>query len=54
VFEERPKNGLVGLRLAAYGSILCICRVTFDDGYQVVLSHYVDVEIGELVGASSL
>jgi hypothetical protein len=43
VYTETPKDGVIGLKMRAYGSILCVCRVTFTDGYKIFISHYVDL-----------
>lgn len=37
-------NGFIGIATAAYGTFLCVCKVTFQDGHQVLLSRYVDFE----------
>ena len=36
----------LGIRVAAYGTFMCLCRVTFTDGTQVVLDRYIDFESG--------
>jgi hypothetical protein len=37
-------GGFVGIKVAAYGTFLCMCRVTFKDGATVLLDRYVDFE----------
>ena len=35
----------LGIWLSAYGSPLCVCRVTFTDGEQVVLSRFLNIDV---------
>lgn len=52
VFEGQriaERNNTFGLRVTAYGPFLCVCTVTFEDGQQLVLEHYVDFEVGRFV-----
>lgn len=44
VFPAVPQNGFVGIATAAYGTFLCVCRVTFTDGSFVYLERYIDFE----------
>ncbi|MGE0814127.1 MAG: DUF4062 domain-containing protein [Vicinamibacterales bacterium] len=44
VFPAVPNGGFVGIKTAAYGTFLCICRVTFIDGSHIFLERYVDFE----------
>jgi hypothetical protein len=44
VFPATAQNGFIGISTAAYGTFLCICRVTFNDGYQIYLDRYIDFE----------
>jgi hypothetical protein len=48
IFREEAHNGLIGVRTSAFGSFLCICRVTFKDGSTVELSRYIDFEMSRL------
>ena len=48
IFEETPREGLLGLRTAAYGPFLCVCKVTFTGGEEVLLDRYIDFEMGPL------
>ena len=32
----------IGIWISAYGPSLCVCRVTFTDGYQATISRYLD------------
>ncbi|HEY4311325.1 MAG TPA: pYEATS domain-containing protein [Pirellulales bacterium] len=38
----------IGVRTAAYGPFLCLCKVTFNDKKSVFLSRYIDFEMGEV------
>jgi hypothetical protein len=46
VFPATEVNGFIGISTAAYGTFLCLCRVTFTDGTQVYLDRYIDFEMG--------
>lgn len=48
VTVENQGGGRIGFVTAAHAPALCLCRVTFQDGHQVVLSRYLDFEAGEL------
>ena len=47
VFHRANQGGPIGLKTAAYGTFLCICRVVFTDGEEVVINRYVDFEMGK-------
>jgi hypothetical protein len=47
---EKQGDGPLGIWLSACGSPLCVCRVTFRDGEQVVLSRFLN--IGALDGTT--
>jgi hypothetical protein len=49
IFEELPKNGLVGMSTSAYAPFLCVCHVHLKDGSVLKLSRYVDFEMGNMV-----
>lgn len=49
-FEGQRRGNIMGIRTAAYGPFLCLCRVTFEDGFEVLLSRYIDFEMGHLLG----
>mgnify|MGYP000930177384 FL=1 len=34
----------IGLRTHAYGPVLCLCRIHFDDGHTAVVNRYLDFE----------
>lgn len=42
VFRVNNEDGPIGISTSAYGPFLCLCRVTFTDGYEVVLDRYID------------
>jgi Domain of unknown function (DUF4062)/prokaryotic YEATS domain len=44
VFPAVERNGFIGISTAAYGTFLCICKVTFRDGAQILLNRYIDFE----------
>jgi hypothetical protein len=44
VFPAVAQNGFIGISTSAYGTFLCICRVTFDDGHEIYLDRYIDFE----------
>lgn len=45
VFPAVEQNGFIGISTAAYGTFLCVCRVTFKDGTHVYLDRYIDFEM---------
>lgn len=45
IFKENPDKNLVGIRTSAYHPFLCVCRITFDDGYKIFTSRYIDFEM---------
>ncbi len=53
VFPARENNGFIGISTSAYGTFLCICRVTFKDGSQVYLNRYIDFESQRTGGAGT-
>jgi hypothetical protein len=44
IFEAREKDGFIGVATSAYGTFLCICKVTFTDGNSIYLNRYIDFE----------
>jgi hypothetical protein len=46
IFGEQPSNNVAGLKTSAFGPFLCVCKVTFTDGYQAMLERYIDFEMG--------
>jgi hypothetical protein len=44
VFPAVEENGFIGISTAAYGTFLCVCKVTFNDGHQIYLDRYIDFE----------
>ncbi len=53
VFAASERNGFIGIATSAYGTFLCICRITFDDGYQVDLQRYIDFEMQRTGGSGT-
>jgi hypothetical protein len=53
VFAVNKRNGFFGISTSAYGTFLGICRVTFDDGYQVYLQRYIDFEMQRTGGSGT-
>ena len=45
VFPAVEQNGFIGISTSAYGTFLCICRVTFTDGTYIYLERYIDFEM---------
>lgn len=43
------KDGRLGVVTEAYGPFLALCEVTFADGKRILLDHYVDFSMGDLV-----
>lgn len=47
VFQVHPTSREpIGIRASAFGTFLCICRVTFTDGDEAILHRYIDFEMG--------
>lgn len=44
VFSAIERQGFIGISTSAYGTFLCLCRVTFMDGFQLDLERYIDFE----------
>jgi nucleoside phosphorylase len=44
----RIASDQIGVRTAAYGPFLCVCKVTFTDRKSVFLNRYIDFEMGEV------
>jgi hypothetical protein len=52
VFPAFERDGVIGISTAAFGTFLCICRVTFNDGQHVDLERYIDFESHRAGGAA--
>ena len=50
IFPAVQQNGFIGISTSAYGTFLCVCRVTFKDGAQVYLDRYIDFEMRRTAG----
>lgn len=45
IFQAVEENkGFIGISTSAYGTFLCICRVTFHDNTQIEINRYIDFE----------
>ena len=44
VFPAVQHNGLIGISTAAFGTFLCVCKITFTDGEECLLQRYIDFE----------
>lgn len=45
IFQAVEENkGFIGISTSAYGTFLCVCRVTFTDNTQIEISRYIDFE----------
>ena len=53
VFAATPQEGFVGISTSAYGTFLCICRVTFTDGTALYLERYIDFEMHRTGGGAT-
>jgi hypothetical protein len=53
VFPAIERNGFIGLSTSAYGTFLCLCRVTFTDGTHADLHRYIDFEAQRTGGAGN-
>lgn len=49
IFKGTREGDVIGVSTSAYGPFLCVCLVTFTDGYQTLIYRYIDFEMGELV-----
>jgi len=53
VFPAVEQNGFIGIATAAYGTFLCLCRVTFRDGTHLYLDRFIDFEAQRTGGKST-
>ena len=44
IFPAVEQNGFIGISTSAYGTFLCVCRVSFTDNTHIYLSRYIDFE----------
>jgi len=44
VFPAVLNKGFIGVTTAAYGTFLCVCKVTFNDGEEILINRYIDFE----------
>lgn len=52
IFPVFQQNGFIGVSTSAYGTFLCLCRVTFDDGSKADLHRYIDFEAQRTGGSA--
>lgn len=52
VFPVVEQNGFIGISTSAFGTFLCVFRVTFKDDTYVDLERYIDFEMQRTGGAS--
>ena len=53
VFPAVETNGFLGIATSAYGTFLCLCRVTFSDGSSLNLERYIDFETQRTGGSGT-
>lgn len=53
VFAAVPQKGFVGISTSAFGTFLCVCRVTFTDGTALYLERYIDFETQRTGGGAT-
>jgi hypothetical protein len=53
VFPAVAQDGFIGISTSAYGTFLCICRVTFTDGSFIYLDRYIDFEMQRTGGSAT-
>ena len=53
IFPAVLQNGFIGIATSAYGTFLCLCRVTFVDGTSIYLERYIDFESQRTGGATT-
>lgn len=44
VFPAVLNKGFIGITTSAYGTFLCVCKITFDDGKEILINRYIDFE----------
>jgi hypothetical protein len=44
IFPAVLNNGFIGVKTSAYGTFLCVCKVTFQDGKVILIDRYIDFE----------
>jgi hypothetical protein len=54
IFDVPNRDGsAIGLSTSAYGPVLCVCRIIFQDGHEATVSRYLDFEMGPFLSAPS-
>ena len=51
IFDVPNRDGAIGLSTSAYGPVLCVCRIRFQDGHEAMVSRYLDFEMGPFLSA---
>lgn len=54
IYEEKEKNGIIGVKTSAYAPFLCTCFVTMNDDVVIKLDKYIDFEMGQIIKNSTL
>jgi hypothetical protein len=49
IFTGQRKGDVIGVTTSAYGTFLCICRITFEDGEKIMIHRFIDFEMGDVV-----
>jgi hypothetical protein len=49
VYEEKEKNGIIGVKTSAYAPFLCTCFLTMSDGTEIRLNRYIDFEMEKIL-----
>jgi hypothetical protein len=50
IFQAVEENkGFIGISTSAYGTFLCVCRVTFTDNTQIEIHRYIDFEGAKMI-----
>jgi hypothetical protein len=53
IFPAVERAGFIGISTAAYGTFLCLCRVTLANGITITLDRYIDFEAQRTGGAEA-
>jgi hypothetical protein len=49
IYEEKEKNGIIGVKTSAYAPFLCTCFVTMKDDSVIKLDRYIDFEMERII-----
>lgn len=53
VIVTNDGGGRIGFVTSAHAPALCLCKVTFSDGHEVVVQRYLDFEAGDMAQAAA-